>query len=43
MTIPSFPFQQWYVAAFSSEVGRKPLARTVCKEPPVMFLSLIHI
>ena len=37
MTTPSFPLQQWYVAAFGSEVGRTPLARTVCKEPLVMF------
>ena len=37
MTIASFPLQQWYVAAFGSEVGRTPLARTVCNEPLVMF------
>jgi phenylpropionate dioxygenase-like ring-hydroxylating dioxygenase large terminal subunit len=37
MTIPSFALQQWYVAAFGSEVGRTPLARTVCNEPLVMF------
>ena len=37
MTTPSFPLQQWYVAAFGSEVGRTPLARTVCNEPLVMF------
>jgi phenylpropionate dioxygenase-like ring-hydroxylating dioxygenase large terminal subunit len=37
MTIPSFPLHQWYVAAFGIEVGRTPLARTVCNEPLVMF------
>jgi phenylpropionate dioxygenase-like ring-hydroxylating dioxygenase large terminal subunit len=37
MTTPSFPLQQWYVAAFGSEVVRTPLARTVCNEPLVMF------
>jgi vanillate monooxygenase len=37
MTTRSFLLQQWYVAAFASEVGRTPLARTVCNEPLVMF------
>jgi phenylpropionate dioxygenase-like ring-hydroxylating dioxygenase large terminal subunit len=36
-TTSSFPVQQWYVAALGSEVGRTPLARTVCNEPLVMF------
>jgi phenylpropionate dioxygenase-like ring-hydroxylating dioxygenase large terminal subunit len=27
----------WYVAAWESEVGREPFARTVCGEPLVMF------
>jgi vanillate O-demethylase monooxygenase subunit len=37
MTTPTFPLQQWYVAALGSEVGRTPLARTVCNKPLVMF------
>jgi vanillate O-demethylase monooxygenase subunit len=37
MTKPSFPLQQWYVAARAGEVARVPLARTVCNEPLVMF------
>jgi phenylpropionate dioxygenase-like ring-hydroxylating dioxygenase large terminal subunit len=28
---------QWYVAAFPSEVTDKPLARTICNEPLVLF------
>jgi phenylpropionate dioxygenase-like ring-hydroxylating dioxygenase large terminal subunit len=37
MTTATFPLQQWYVAALGSEVGRTPLARTVCNKPLVMF------
>ena len=33
----SFPLQQWYVAALASEIGRTPLARTICSQPLVMF------
>ena len=32
-----FPLQQWYVAAKADEVGRLPLARTICGQPLVMF------
>ena len=28
---------QWYTAATSAELGDKPLARTVCDEPLVIF------
>jgi vanillate O-demethylase monooxygenase subunit len=28
---------QWYTAATSAELGTKPLARTICSEPMVMF------
>src|SRR6516225_5144714 len=28
---------QWYTAATSTELGAKPLARTICKEPMVIF------
>ena len=37
MSTRSFPLQQWYVAARTPEVGRTPLARTICGEPLVMF------
>ena len=33
----SFPLQQWYVAALAGEVGRTPLARTICNAPLVLF------
>ncbi|HEY7665425.1 MAG TPA: aromatic ring-hydroxylating dioxygenase subunit alpha [Xanthobacteraceae bacterium] len=32
-----FLHDQWYTAATSAEVGDKPLARTVCNEPLVIF------
>ena len=28
---------QWYTAAASGELGERPLARTVCSEPLVIF------
>src|SRR5262245_65453163 len=28
---------QWYTAATSTELGAKPLARTICNEPLVIF------
>ena len=28
---------QWYTAATSTELGAKPLARTICNEPMVIF------
>ena len=31
---------QWYVAAWDSEVGRKPLARTILGEPLVMYRKI---
>ena len=30
---------QWYTAATSAELGDKPLARTICNEPLVIFRS----
>src|SRR5258708_5585041 len=33
----SFPQNYWYVAAWSSEVGRELLARTICGEPVVLY------
>ena len=33
----SFLRNQWYTAATSAELGSKPLARTVCDEPLVLF------
>lgn len=30
----------WYLAAWSAEVGTKPLARRICNEPVVLFRSL---
>jgi vanillate O-demethylase monooxygenase subunit len=36
----SFLRNQWYVAAFDHEVGRKPLARTLCGEPVVLYRRL---
>jgi phenylpropionate dioxygenase-like ring-hydroxylating dioxygenase large terminal subunit len=32
-----FVRNQWYTAATSAELGEKPLARTVCNEPLVIF------
>lgn len=32
-----FPLNAWYAAAYDVEVGRSLLARTVCKQPLVMF------
>lgn len=32
-----FPRNQWYVAAFSSEVTREPIHRLLCDEPVVMY------
>jgi hypothetical protein len=31
------PRNQWYVIAFSSEVGRKPLARMITADPVVLY------
>ena len=39
----TFVGNQWYVAAYSAEVGRDLLARTILGEPLVLYLSLIHI
>jgi len=33
----SFPREQWYVAAYSQEVGGELLARTICNEPVVLY------
>jgi vanillate O-demethylase monooxygenase subunit len=33
----TFLRNQWYTAATSTEVGAKPLARTICNEPLVIF------
>lgn len=33
----SFPLRQWYVAGRSSELGRTPLARTICNEKLVLY------
>jgi phenylpropionate dioxygenase-like ring-hydroxylating dioxygenase large terminal subunit len=33
----SFPREQWYVAAYSEEVGDGLLARTICNEPMVLY------
>jgi vanillate O-demethylase monooxygenase subunit len=35
-----FARNQWYVAAWSSDVGRKPLGRIICNEPIVMYRSV---
>jgi phenylpropionate dioxygenase-like ring-hydroxylating dioxygenase large terminal subunit len=35
-----FVRNQWYVAAWDKEVGRKPLARTVCGQPVVVYRKL---
>src|SRR5688500_9902765 len=32
-----FPTNQWYVAAYGTEVGRNFLARTICGEPIVFY------
>ena len=32
-----FLCNQWYTAATSTELGAKPLARTICNEPLVIF------
>ena len=32
-----FLCNQWYTAATSAELGAKPLARTICNEPLVIF------
>src|SRR4030095_15972935 len=31
---------QWYIAGWDHEVGRKPLARTICNEPVVLYRTL---
>ena len=36
----TFIRNQWYVAAFDYEVGRKPLARTLCGEEVVLYRKL---
>jgi vanillate O-demethylase monooxygenase subunit len=35
----AFLRNQWYTAATSAEIGDKPLARTICNEPLVIFRS----
>jgi len=35
--MPSWPLNQWYVAAYSEEVGEGLLARTICGEPLVLY------
>jgi len=35
-----FVRNQWYVAGWDHEVGRKPLARTICGEPVVLYRKL---
>jgi phenylpropionate dioxygenase-like ring-hydroxylating dioxygenase large terminal subunit len=35
-----FVRNQWYVAGWDREVGRKPLARTICGEPVVLYRKL---
>jgi vanillate O-demethylase monooxygenase subunit len=35
--MPSWPVNQWYVAAYSQEVGEELLGRTICDEPLVMY------
>jgi phenylpropionate dioxygenase-like ring-hydroxylating dioxygenase large terminal subunit len=37
---PTFPLNAWYAAAYDVELGRKLLARTVCKQKIVMFRKL---
>ncbi len=37
MTTPYYPRNQWYVAATSDELGDRPLARTICDEPLVLY------
>jgi phenylpropionate dioxygenase-like ring-hydroxylating dioxygenase large terminal subunit len=32
-----FPVNNWYVAAFAASLGAKPLARTICSKPIVLF------
>ena len=36
----AFPMNAWYAAAYDVEVGRKLLARTICKQKLVMFRKL---
>ncbi|PZQ22631.1 MAG: Rieske (2Fe-2S) protein [Sphingopyxis macrogoltabida] len=33
----SFARNQWYVAAWSTDVGRQPLGRVICNEPVVLY------
>ena len=35
-----FPLNAWYVAAWDAEVGRKPLARTICNRDLVLYRRL---
>lgn len=37
MSTSNFPREQWYVAAYSTEVGEGMLARTICGEPIVFY------
>ena len=39
----NYPRNMWWVAALSSEVTDKPLARWILETPVVLYLSLIHI
>jgi len=36
-TTQSYPRQQWYIAAFSYEVTRTPMERTLLDEPVVFY------
>lgn len=36
-TVPSFPLDQWYVAALSRELKDQPLGRTLLNKPVVLF------
>ncbi|KQT64387.1 MULTISPECIES: aromatic ring-hydroxylating dioxygenase subunit alpha [unclassified Aureimonas] len=37
MTLPTFPINAWYAAAYDVEVKRALLARTICGKPLVLF------
>src|SRR4051794_7268836 len=37
MSTGLFPRDQWYVAAYTGEVGEELLARTICGEPIVFY------
>ena len=35
--MPSWPLNQWYVAAYSEEINEGLLGRTICNEPIVFY------